>query len=202
LRHPVIGPSSASLPMLLPLLHIRRLLPESWWPRLHFIARRLPRHWLYLTNDRRLWWFTGEAEEMQKRPRLVRYDLQEGCFLETYVNDHVCVDGVSYFGPVACLVVHGSDIMRFDCVGPPFGHFHAAAAYPHGILRGLAGEIWLPEKTIEEQIERAIFELQRNSNHYVGTHPRRKVRATRLDEERLAAVCAEMRSKMLEDLKR
>jgi hypothetical protein len=63
------------------------------------------------------------------------------------------------------------------------------------------GEIRLPEKTVEEQIERATFELQRNSSYYLQTHPRRKVRNTRLDEERLAAVCAEMKSKMLADIK-
>jgi hypothetical protein len=169
---------------------------------LHFITRRLPKHWLYLTNDRRFWWLTGEAQEMQRRPNLVRYDLQEGCFLETYINDRISVGGARYFGPVASLVVHGSDIMRFDCVGPPVGHYHVAAAYPHGIRKGLVGEIWLPERTAEEQIERAIFELQRNSNHYLQTHPRRKVRNTRLDEERLAAICVQMRSRMLEDLRR
>jgi hypothetical protein len=187
--------------MLLPIYHVRRMLPESWWPRLHFITRRLPRHWFYLTNDRRFWWITGEAEEMQKRSRLVRYDLQEGCFLETYLNDQIGADGRRYFGPAANLVVHGSDIMRFDCLGHPLGHYHVAARYPHGIRNGLVGEIWFPEKTIEEQIERTMFELQRNSGFYLQKHPRRRVRDTRLDQERLAGVCAEMKSRMLEDLK-
>ncbi|MDB5575989.1 MAG: hypothetical protein JWR80_1165 [Bradyrhizobium sp.] len=188
--------------MMLPILHLKRMLPESWRSRLRFITRRLPRHWFYMTNDRRFWWLTGETEEMQKRPRLVRYELQEGCFLETYLNDQTSADGRRYFGSAACLVVHGSDILRFDCLGQPLGHYHVAAPYPHGIRRGLVGEIWLPEKTIEEQIDRTIFELQRNSGFYLQKHPRRKVRNTRLDEQRLAAVCAEMKSKMLEDVKR
>ena len=188
--------------MLLPIRHLQRLLPKSWWPRLHFITRRLPSQWLYLSNDRRFWWFTGEAEEMQKRKKLVRYELQEGCFLETYLSDQIVADGRRIFGPVAGLVVHGSEILRFDCLGPPFGHYHVAAAYPHGIRKGLVGEIWFPEKTIEGQVERAIVELQRNANHYLQQHPRRRVRHTRFDQERLAAVCAEMKSKMLEDAKR
>ncbi len=187
--------------MLLPIYYVRRLLPESWRSRLHVITRRLPSRWFYLTNDRRFWWFTGEADEMRKRPRLVRYELQDGCFLETYLNDQTGADGRRYFGPAASLVVHGSDIMRFDCLGHPLGHYHMASPYPYGIRKGLVGEIWLPEKTIEEQIERTIFELQRNSNFYLQKHPRRKVRNTRLDQERLAAVCAKMKSKMLEDLK-
>jgi hypothetical protein len=168
---------------------------------LHFITRRLPRRWFYLTNDRRLWWITGEAVEMQKRPKLVRYDLQEGCFFETYLHDQTTPDGIRYFGPSACLVVHGWDIMRFDCLGQPLGHYHVAAPYPHGIRRGLVGEIWLPEKTVQQQVERAIFELQRNAGHYLLAHPKRKVRNTRFDQQRLAAVCAEMKSKMMDDVK-
>jgi hypothetical protein len=153
--------------MLLPIFHATRVLPQNWRSRLRFISRRLPRHWFYYTNDRRFWWLTGEAELMRHRPSLVRYDLQEVCFLETYMNDQIQPDGTLYFGPAACLVVHGFDIMRFDCLDYPLGHYHTAKPYPYGIRRGLAGEIWLPEKTIEEQVERAIFELSRNSNHYL-----------------------------------
>jgi hypothetical protein len=65
----------------------------------------------------------------------------------------------------------------------------------------LAGEIWLPEKTIEDQVERAMFEMQRNWSYYLGSHPWPKVRNTRFNQERLTAVCAEMKSKMLEDVK-
>jgi hypothetical protein len=188
--------------MLLPIQYLQRILPESWRSRLRFITRRLPKRWFYLSNDRRLWWVTGESEQMRKRPRLVRYDLQDGCFMETYLNDQTAANGSRYFGPVASLVVHGWDILRFDCLGQPLGHYHFAAPYPHGIRRGLVGEIHLPEKTIEEQVERAILELQRNSGFYLQKHPRRKVRNTRFDQQRLAAVCAEMRSKMLEDANR
>jgi hypothetical protein len=187
--------------MMLPIFHLRRLLPEGWRSRLRFLVPLLPKHWFYLTNDRRFWWFTGEAQEMQNRACLARYDLQEGCFMETYLNDQIGADGARYFGPAACLVVHGSEIIRFDCLEHAFGHYHVATPYPHGIRKDLVGEIRLPEKTVEEQVERTIFELQQNSNYYMQTHPRRKVRNTRFDEQRLAAVCAEMKSKMLEDVK-
>jgi len=186
--------------MILPIHHIKRIVPERWHPLFHFITRRLPSHWFYLTSDRRLWWFTGEEEMMRNRPRLVRHELQEGCFLESYLNDQTDAEGNSYFGPVACLVVHGSDIVRFDCVENARGHYHVASRYPFGPRKALVGEIYLPEKTLEEQVDRAIFELRRNSGHFLRMHPRRKVRNTRLDKERLAAVCAQVRSKMLEDI--
>jgi hypothetical protein len=75
-----------------------------------------------------------------------------------------------------------------------------ATPYPYGIGKALQGRIWLTEKTREAQIDRAMFELQHNSDYYLQTHPRRKVRKTKLDEQRLAAACAEMRRKMLGDL--
>ena len=174
------------------------MLPESLKSRLRFISRRLPRHWFYLTNDRRFWWLTGEVELMQQRPCLARHDLQEGCYLETFMHDQI-IDGTRYFGPAVCLVVHDFDVMRIDCLDFPMGHYHTAKPYPYGISRSLAGNIWLPEKTIEAQVDRAIFELLRNSDHYVLSHPKRKVRNTRLDEARMAAVCAEVKAKMLED---
>src|SRR5947209_11385119 len=116
--------------MILPVFHLKRVLPENWQARLRFISRRLPRRWFYLTNDRRLWRFTGEAELMRQRPNLVRYDLQPGCFLETYLIDQINTEGNRYFGPAACLVVHGFEILRFDCVGHPLGHYHAMKPYP------------------------------------------------------------------------
>lgn len=186
----------------MPIHHLRRILPPHWRRRLHFLTRRIPPHWLYLWNDRRLDWFTGVAPDMRDRACLVTYDLQPGCFLEAYWVDRVGASGTRDLGPAVFLVVHGSEILKFDCYGTPVGHYHAATPYPHGIRRGLAGRIWLPEATIEEQIDRAIFELCRNANYHLRTHPRRKVRDTVLDEQRLAAVCAEMRVKMLGDVER
>ena len=122
--------------MILPILHLKRILPASWLPGMRWIARRLPRHWFYLTNDRRLWWLTGVADEMRNRVNLVRYDLQEGCFLETYRVDRIGPEGTREFGPAAFLVVHGSEIIKFDCYGSPAGHYHVATPYPHGIAKG------------------------------------------------------------------
>ena len=187
--------------MILPVQFLRHIVPERWRPRFHFITRNVPRHWWYLTNDRRLWWFTGVADEMKNRKNLVRHDLQEECFLESYWIDRTGPDGNREWGPAIFLVVHGSEIIKFDCYGSPAGHYHVATPYPHGIRKGLAGRIWLPEKTAEEQVDRALFELQRNANYYLLTHPRRKVRNTRISEQRLAAVCEQMKSKMLEEVK-
>ena len=68
----------------MPIHHLRRILPAGWRRRLHFLTRRIPPHWLYLSNDRRLDWFTGVAPDMRDRAYLVTYDLQPGCFLEAY----------------------------------------------------------------------------------------------------------------------
>lgn len=187
--------------MLLPSNHLKRVLPRAWWPWFHFFTRRVPEHWWYHVNDRRFWWVTGAPAEMLKRKNLVRYELQDGCFMETYWAERPAEEGIGPVGPVVFLVVHGSEIMKFDCYGPE-GHYHVVAPHPHGVRKALHGRLHFSETTAEEQVERAIFELRHNAAHYLATHPRRKVRRTNLDEQRLAAVCSEMRSNMLGDLKR
>jgi hypothetical protein len=188
--------------MILPVQFMMRLVPERWRPRFHFITRNVPKHWWYLTSERRLWWFTGIADEMRDRPNVVRHEIQEGCFLETYLSHRIESDGSRECGPAVFLVVHGSEILKFDCFGYPAGHYHVATPYPYGIWKGLALRILLPEKTREEQVERAIFELRCNAHYYLQTHPRRKVRNTHLDEKLFVTACAEARSTMLDNAKR
>jgi hypothetical protein len=183
--------------MILPSNYLKRALPQRWWPFFHFFTRRVQEHWWYFVNDRRYTWITGEPDEMLNRKSLERYELGEGCFTETYWAERA--GGPA--GPVLFLVVHGSEIAKFDCYGSE-GHYHVATPHPYGLLKALHGRLHFVEKTAEDQVERAIFELRHNSACYLATHARRRVRRTRLDEQRLAAVCAEMRSKMLGDLRR
>ena len=167
---------------------------------MQLVVRWLPQHWLYPSSDRRFEWYTGVAPEMKHRSRLVEFEIQEGCFLEAYWVDRVSTQGTRDLGPAVFLVVHGSEILKFDCYGPPVGHYHVATPYPHGIRTGLVGRIWLPEESVEAQIDRSIFELCHNANYYLSTHPRRRVRQTVLREDRLAEVCVGLRSKMLDDV--
>jgi hypothetical protein len=199
LQRQAIGPSNPGYLMLLPVHHLRRVLPERWRPLFHFITRNVPEHWWYLSSERRFWWISGVAEEIRNRENLVRYDLADGCFTETYSVDRIGPGGELERGVCLVLVVHGSELMKFDCLGWN-GHYHIATPYPYGIGKALQGCIWVTEKTREAQIERAMFELQRNSGYYLQTHPRRKVRKPKFDEQRLAAVCAARRRKMLDDL--
>lgn len=188
--------------MLLPANHLKRVLPQRWWPWFHFFTRRVPSHWWHQVSDRRYFWLTGMPDQIAYRKSLVRYELGNGCFTETYWAEVPAADGgIARAGPAAFLVVHGSEIAKFDCYGPE-GHYHLAAPYPYGPRKALQGDFHFMEKTAEKQVERAIFELQHNSAQYLGTHARRKVRKTRLDSQLLAAVCSEMRTNMLSDLRR
>ncbi len=169
-----------------------------------FLKRYLPKRFCYVfqsANDRRFWWLAGVPAVRQKRDRVVNYDLQDGCFLETFWIDRP--DGAAGWdkGPSAILVVHGSEILKFDCYGNPTGHYHIAASLPLGIRNGLGSRLWFPEATAEQQVDRSIFELKRNLAQYLKRHPRAKVRNTRISKERLAAICGAMRTKMLEDWK-
>ena len=185
--------------MFLQVYELRRALPERWRSKFHFITRRIPKRWWYLSNDRQFWWITGIADEMLNRDGLVKYDLAKGCFAEAYWVDRTGVDGRRETGPSVFLVAHGSEVLKFDCFGSN-GHYHVATPYPYGIRKGLQGRIWFKEASAQEQVERVIFELSHNLDYYLQTHPRRKIRNTRIDPQRLATVCAEMKAKMLDDL--
>ena len=130
--------------MILPVQFMMRMLLERWRPRFHFITRNVPKHWWHLPNDRRLWWFTGVTDEMRNRKRLVRYDIQDGCFLEAYLSDRIEADGSRECGPAVFLVVHGWEILKFDCFGFPAGHYHVATPYPFGIARVCRGASCFP----------------------------------------------------------
>lgn len=188
--------------MLLPANYLKRLLPERWWSWFHFFTRRVPSHWLHQVSDRRYFWITGMPDQILNRKNLVRYELGNGCFAETYWAEVPGAEGgVARAGPAAFLVAHGSEIAKFDCYGPE-GHYHLSAPHPYGPRKALQGSLHFMEKTAEEQVERAIFELQHNSAHHLATHVRGRVRKTILDPQRLAAVCSEMRANMLDDLRR
>ena len=116
--------------------------------------------------------------------------------------DQLSRGGISEFGPAAIIVIHGSEILKFDCYGDLNAHYHIATPYPRGIRNGFHGRLWWQEKTVKEQLDRTVFELIYNLKSYLATHPRRKVRNTIIDSERLASVCHQLKMRMLQDEER
>ena len=91
--------------------------------------------------------------------------------------------------------MYGEEIIKFDCFGKDRGHFHIALYTPGA---SNISRIFLPEPSIEEQIERAIFEIQRNIEYYMQRNTRRKIRKLRIDRNRIGVAGERAKSKMYE----
>jgi hypothetical protein len=97
-------------------------------------------------------------------------------------------------GPALSLFIHDVELLRLDCFGPGAGHIHVAWGEPHG-----AGEdrLYLAEGSVEAQIDRCLFELQRNLSYYQQRCKDERVRNTEIDRERLAQLTPGIRDTML-----
>lgn len=91
------------------------------------------------------------------------------------------------YGPAVSVVIHGEEILRVDCFGPDDGHMHVAFFMPdEGTSR-----LYFPENTRAEQIDRGLFEINRNLRYYLDRAVNARIRATRLDPARIEEAAAE-----------
>ncbi|MGC1244638.1 MAG: hypothetical protein WA865_00345, partial [Spirulinaceae cyanobacterium] len=58
--------------------------------------------------------------------------------------------------------------------------------------------LFLPEKTVKEQIGRSIFELQNNLYYWLQRHPDSQVRRLKVDKSKLQIATEKAKGKMLE----
>lgn len=93
-------------------------------------------------------------------------------------------------GPAIILHVLDQYVMRFDCFGEKVGHAHFYVVTPE---KHCESRLFLPEKTIEAQIERALFELSTNLDYWLARHRHPSVRRVRLDSEILMTAIEQAR---------
>jgi hypothetical protein len=80
-------------------------------------------------------------------------------------------------GPAICLFSHGKEILKFDCFGPSKGHFHITTVHPWKWNNlGRETRLYFIEQEITDQIERSIFELDKNLHYYLQRHPDPRIR--------------------------
>jgi hypothetical protein len=82
-------------------------------------------------------------------------------------------------GPAVSLFILEEEILRIDCFGIGLAHMHAAFFLPE------KGEkkLFMPEKTVEDQIDRAKYELTRNYRYYQCRACNPMIRNLKLDDE-------------------
>jgi hypothetical protein len=82
-------------------------------------------------------------------------------------------------GPAVSLFIFEEEILRIDCFGKGAAHMHAAFFLPG---KG-ESRLFMPEKTIEDQIDRAKYELTRNYRYYQCRACNPKIRNLELEKE-------------------
>lgn len=118
----------------------------------------------------------------------IEFPVQDRVELSVYWKDVAAGKGAAI-----ALYALGCEIIRFDCFGSPGGHFHVY----RGDFRDKTGPRFLfPEQSVDEQFQRAEFELRHNSQTYLDTHPARNIRGIRLDPEKLNGAVDEAVAKL------
>ena len=122
------------------------------------------------------------------RHDIVRYRIDENACLEVfwkYVEQR--------FAPSMSLFVGEYEVLRFDCSGPGSGHFHVAD--DSGFYR-----ILMFEQLKQDQIERGLFEIEKNCQHFLRQNPRTAIRNTRLESDKVSRACAKARHTLMDYL--
>lgn len=124
------------------------------------------------------------------RNDVVDFEIDENVGLEVYWKVLNVAEGPS-------VIFHalGYEILRFDTYINGQGHCHIQLVE---CQQKCKPRLFLSEKTVEEQIERAIFELEKNLYYWLQRHPDRQIRKLKVDQTRLKIATEKAREKMLE----
>ena len=117
----------------------------------------------------------------------VEYAIQDNVRLEVYWRD----DATGY-GPGASFYVFDYEVIRLDCFGGNLGHCHINPRQNRGL------RLCYAEGTCQEQIDRSVFELERNLPFCLGTNQDKNIQEVKIDGDQLALAIRQMRKKMLE----
>lgn len=133
----------------------------------------------------------GKIEHAPSEKDIVIYEVQPQVLIKVYWK--ILPIGK---GPALTFIVAGDEILRFDCFGEGEGHYHIFGGYEYPDR----DRIYFPEKTVEEQVNRAIFELSQNLNCFLQLHRSSQIRNLKVDPVTLKNVCEQARRQMLEYL--
>lgn len=96
-------------------------------------------------------------------------------------------------GPALIVWHRYRKILKFDCFGKGRGHYHISLSV-HSARTDANDRIYLPEETIEAQIERVAFELRTNIVYYLARGPYRSARKAIIPEADLDNAVEEVRA--------
>ncbi len=143
------------------------------------------------------WMMAGTLSPGERKLNdVVIYPVQEHAYLAVYWKDLPIGKG-----PAVSLYVYDKEILKFDCFGEGRGHYHINMAQPSLVPRG-EERLYLIERSIEAQIQRSIFEIQKNASYYLHRNFDPRITFFKLDPVRLEPACREAKAKMIEYFKK
>ncbi len=111
------------------------------------------------------------------RKRVTRFMIQEHVYLQAYWKAF----GQGK-GPAAILYLFGIETLKFDLYGRGKGHYHVN---PNNPETGGANIVWMPEPDAAAQVERTLFELDRNLYFYLQRNVDARIRDLAINRDRL-----------------
>lgn len=131
-----------------------------------------------------------KSKKAQIRNDVIHFEIDEKVGLEVYWKNLQVAKGPS-------LIFHafGYEILRFDTYINGQAHCHIQLVE---CKKKCKSRLLLPEKTVEEQIDRAIFELENNLYYWLQRHPDRQIQSLQIDQNRLKIGTEKAKEKMLE----
>ncbi len=135
---------------------------------------------------------SSEPPAYDARRGRVRYEIGDAAYFEVFWK----VLDIGR-GPAVSLFIRDTEVMKFDCFGEARGHVHIDFGRNEHLKALAHHRLYLGEKTVEEQIERTIFELRMNLPYYLERHGDARIRAFQPTAERLHEVTAKVRETML-----
>lgn len=103
-------------------------------------------------------------------------------------------DRVNGTGPVMDVMAVGVKILRFDCFGKDAGHYHTELGNAFACKHH---RIYFREESVEEQIDRSLFEVRTNLSYFLERHHNRRVRRLIIDSIKLDNTLSLVREKMM-----
>ncbi len=101
-------------------------------------------------------------------------------------------------GPSASVYVLGDEVLRLDCLGGAHAHIHGNVRQSAVVAAGRTPRLHLPPGTLEQHVERAVFEVAHNLPGWIALNLRSRVRRVAPDGSALGAAAGEMGRRMIE----
>ena len=100
-------------------------------------------------------------------------------------------------GPSCSVFVLGHELMKFDCFGDTDGHYHIALPSRAG---STCNVLRFDVATVEEQIDRAVFEVANNLVFYCERCVHPSVRKFKIDQSTVAGAAPDIKTALFEAL--